>query len=179
MKGFVIIYACLPGLCTTWYSCAKHTRDVFLAVSWVFLSPSGNCPAVLGPADNQLWREPSVPELSAGLQRALQGPGAAAARVAGHAGQTELPHVTRLLRGHLGTPRSGTSDWTRPSGGRRAARLWWVSPLLQATSSPSVIVWHWIAESKKSRVFYTDVSRITRLCGLIEPHPINLLKSSF
>lgn len=174
-----ILSACLPGLCTTWSSCAKHTRDVFLAVSWVFLSPSGNRPAVLGPADNQFWREPSVPELQAGLQRALQGQRAAAACVTGHTGQAELPHVTAA--GDAWAP-AGMA----PLAGHR--HPWWHSAARLCDHClhwcrQHVLTQWWCdtgeQKAKKSRVFYTDVSRITRLYGLIEPHPINLLNHPF
>lgn len=89
----------------------------------------GNRPAVLGPADNQFRREPSVPELQAGLQRALQGPGAAAAGVAGHAGQAELAHVTPLP----GPPRP-------PAVTQCSQTVAPVSPLLQTTRSQPVLV---------------------------------------
>lgn len=55
----------------------------------------------------------------------------------------------------------------------------WVSPLLQATCSQSCDCVTLDSGKQKSRVFYTDVSRITRLYGLIELHPINLCNHPF
>lgn len=68
----------------------------------------GRRAAVPGVTDDQLRREPALPELQAGLQRALPGTGAPAARVPGHQRPPQLPHVRRppaSSRGHAALPR--------------------------------------------------------------------------
>lgn len=71
--------------------------------------------AVLGAADNQLRREPALPELQAGLQRALPGTGAEAACVPGCPGPAQLPHLRPSAGGRPGNV-PGTP--ARPEVGR-------------------------------------------------------------
>ena len=72
---------------------------------------AGRGAAVPGAADDQPRREPALPELQAGLQRALPGAGAEAACVPGRPGPAQLPHLR---------PSAGATTETSPGPpGRR------------------------------------------------------------